>query len=92
MEPNEMTATETPRTTRSRSRLKAAVGGLVLAGLLAGGSASVFAASPEPTAADGAPATTEATTEATTDDSTTTGAREDCPDKERADTDADSSS
>jgi hypothetical protein len=90
MEPMPTPTLDTPRPPKSRSRLKAAVGGLILAGLLVGGSASVFAASPEPTAADGSPAATEAATEAT-DESSETGTRGDCPDKDEA-TDTESSS
>jgi hypothetical protein len=83
--------TDTPRSARSRSRLKAAVGGLILAGLLVGGSASVFAASPEPTDTGSTPAATETITDSSTD----TGTRGDCPDKDKStdmDTDTESSS
>ena len=86
---------DTPRPVKSRSRLKAAVGCLFLAGLLVGGSASVFAASPEPTGADSSPAATEAATEAAPDESSGTGTRADCPDKDGStdtDTDTESSS
>jgi hypothetical protein len=90
MEPMPTPTPDTPRPPRSRSRLKAAVGGLILAGLLVGGSASVFAASPDPTGADGSPAATEAATEAAPDETSETGTRADCPDKDRAtDTDTD---
>lgn len=90
---------DTPRPPKSRSRLKAAVGGLILAGLIVGGSASVFAASPEPTATDSPAATTEAAnqaateaaTEAATDDpaatteaATEAATRDDCPNKDGA--------
>lgn len=102
MEPMPTPLPDTPRPPKSRSRLKAAVGGLILAGLLVGGSASVFAASPEPTATDSSPAATEAATEAATDDlaATTEAATEaatgdDCPNKDSTtdtETDTDSSS
>lgn len=100
MEPMPTPLPDTPRPPKSRSRLKAAVGGVILAGLLVGGSASVFAASPEPTAADSSPAATEAATEAATDDpaatteaATEAGTRDDCPNKVGAtDTDTDTDS
>jgi hypothetical protein len=93
MEPMPTQTLDTPRPVKSRSRLKAAVGGLILAGLLVGGSASVFAASPEPTGADSSPPATEAATEAAPDGSSETGTRGDCADKDGAtDTDTDTES
>jgi hypothetical protein len=67
------------RPERRRGRLKTALGGLLLAALVATGAASAFAASPEPSPGSTSGAGTPATTDDAGASSSETTDRADCP-------------
>lgn len=89
MEPtqNDLPAAESPP--RTRSRLKAALAGLALAGMLTTwGAASVLAASPDPSAS---PSTTTTTTDDSSGTTEDTGDRV-CPNEDTTDSGTDTTS